>query len=387
MGKLFPIMGLAALAVLAACSSDESSAPAPVVDAGSDKVEAGALDAAAEPKPEAAPDVAEEPDTPEEPDAAEDHNHPPPDASHPTPGACNPLDGAPSLTVANFPKLDGSTSTFPLDMILACELFGIPWGWNAVNSEGVAYVTPVPENSDQQAKADFLNTTIVHNKTDPAFVNLINGTKDLIFVASKPSADDLALAASAGVTLDYKSIGLDALVFLLNQANPVPGLTSDQILKIYQGTITDWSQVGGNAGVINPYVRPENSGSQELIKELLFKNNPMPTWPPDYQGIIFGMGGLVDKIAQDSQSIGYTVYYFWLFQYPNVGTKMVEVDGVYPSYDTIKTRTYPYASDVYAIIRTDLDPTSTAYQLREWLFTPKGQCVVSLSGYVPVGMP
>ena len=296
-------------------------------------------------------------------------------------GECFPLVDPPALTVDNYPWVDGSTSTQPLDMVIACELLGVPWVW-ATNSDYTRFVTPDPKTPQQQVIAQHLLSDIVHNTTDPAFVNLINGTKDLIFVASKPSTDDLALAAAAGVTLEYKSIALDALIFLLNAQNPVDALTTNQILQIYQGTTTDWSAVGGTAGEIHPYVRPENSGSQELMKELVIKDTPMPPWPEAMK--IATMFGLVDTIKDDALAIGYTVYYFWTYQYPSTGTKTIAVDGVEPTYDTIRARTYPYASDVYAIIRTDLAQDSLARKLRDWLLTPSGQCVIGKTGYVPL---
>ena len=37
----------------------------------------------------------------------------------------------------------------------------------------------------------------------------------------------------------------DALVFVVNQDNPVDSLTVEEIQKIYTGELTNWSQVGG----------------------------------------------------------------------------------------------------------------------------------------------
>lgn len=40
--------------------------------------------------------------------------------------------------------------------------------------------------------------------------------------------------------------------------------------------------------------------------------------------------------------------------------KHIAVDGVYPDYRSIKGRKYPYMTEAYAVIRQDLDKSSTA---------------------------
>ena len=64
--------------------------------------------------------------------------------------------------------------------------------------------------------------------------------------------------------------------------------------------------------------------------------------------------------------------------------KMCAVNGIAPSDDTIRNRTYPYVTDVYAVVRNNTPADSPAVRLRDWLLTPEGQAVVKESGYVPL---
>jgi phosphate transport system substrate-binding protein len=63
---------------------------------------------------------------------------------------------------------------------------------------------------------------------------------------------DVRFAASANASPN-DTIGHDALVVVVNPANPLMRLTQDAIRGIFSGQITDWSQLGGKPGKIVAY--------------------------------------------------------------------------------------------------------------------------------------
>ena len=184
-----------------------------------------------------------------------------------------------------------------------------------------------------------------------------------------------------GVELLTIPIALDAFVFIVNINNPVNSLTIKEIQDIYTGKITNWNEVGGTNTEINPYQRNPNSGSQELMLSLVMKDLTMMDFPE--MMIVYGMMGLINHISQDKDGLGYTVYFFEQFMAPNDYLKLLAVNGVIPEYKTLKSGEYSYTTDVYVVIRDDLDKTSNAYKLYQWLLTFKGQRVIDESGYIP----
>jgi phosphate transport system substrate-binding protein len=62
--------------------------------------------------------------------------------------------------------------------------------------------------------------------------------------------------------------------------------------------------------------------------------------------------------------------------------KTIAVDGVAPDKNSIRGKKYPFVSEVYAVIRSDLDRNSMAYKIYELLMTEKGKKVITESGYV-----
>lgn len=286
------------------------------------------------------------------------------------------------LTIDTYPAVDGSTSAHPLGMIIACKLLGMPYKWD-LYYDMTKRIMPDPDPGKPQDKelADKITSKVIHNGTHGSYVGLIEKKTDLALVARLPSTDELEQAKQHGVILEPRAIAMDAFVFIVNHQNPIDSLTVQQIQEIYTGKLTTWDQVGGPQQKINPYQRNDNSGSQELMKSLVMKGLQMVDAP---DMVLMGMMGPINAISEDQWGLGYSVYFYEQFMAPNEKLKLCGVGGVVPGFETIQSRAYPFATEVYAVIRGDLDPESNARKLRDWLLSSAGQAVVKESGYVPV---
>jgi phosphate transport system substrate-binding protein len=257
-------------------------------------------------------------------------------------------------------------------------VLGVDWSWMPGWSDDTYRIWPSMDEKPEVAR--FILDSIVHNGTHGAFVNLIEGRADLILVARSASPDEIHLADSLDVGLTTTAVALDAFVFIANVNNPVNSLTTKEIQDIYTGNITRWDQVGGTDTEIHPYQREPNSGSQELMLSLVMKDLTMMEFP---ELILYGMMGPIYQITFDREGLGYTVYFFEQFMAPHDSLKLLGVNGVVPEYSTLRNKHYTYTTDVYAVIREDMDRSSTAYLLYLWLQTEEGQAVVAESGYIP----
>ena len=278
------------------------------------------------------------------------------------------------LNINNYPRMDGSTSTLPLDTLIACRLLDTKCVWTDWLG---GPKTLVPELTD----SDVEFPEIVHHGTHDAYVNLITGAADLILVARLPSQDEQKLAANQGVVLIPEPVALDAFVFILNAENPVDNLATPQIQGIYTGMLANWSQVGGLEAEIHPYQRNPNSGSQELMISLVMKDLAIIDAP---EMTLEGMMGPINVISDDVNGVGYSVYFFEEFMAPNEKLKLSAVDGVLPNSESIQSWQYPYTTEVFAVIRSDLDQDGNAYRMYEWLKSEEGQSIIAESGYIPI---
>lgn len=284
------------------------------------------------------------------------------------------------LTLDNFPVMDGSTSTDPLIRLAASRLLGYYAEWE---KETGYYTWNVATNLPETFVEQRLKSSQTHN----SFINLVDGSVDMIFSARTMSPEENAYANVVGVTLIETPIALDALVFLEHKDNPVNSLTHDQIQDIYTLRTTNWNEVGGNDLPIVPFVRNKNSGSQELMESLVM-TDPIPDGffrenLPESQ-IIQGMTPVISSTASAPGGLSYTVYFFKEKMIRDAfNVKMLAVNDVYSDKTTIADRTYPFTAEVYLIIRDDLDLSSMAYKIYEAMQSNLGKQIIAESGYVP----
>jgi phosphate transport system substrate-binding protein len=288
----------------------------------------------------------------------------------------------------NYPRVDGSTSTQPLQLSITCRIYNLycPWTWSVerftiellplmfVQDRPYTYQM-VPSNIDELPG-------IHHNGTHEAYLNLINNKVDFILEARLPSADELKLAMENGVELDARAVAMDAFVFLNHADNPVDSLSLRQIQSIYSARITNWSELGGINNPIQAYQRETDSGSQELMKTLVMKGIPMVNAP---EMVVLTMAGPVNAIDNNTNGIGYSVYYYMRYiTKPDEYIKLLAVNGIRPTSKTIVQKKYPLLSEVYAVVRAQAPKNHPSILLRDWLLTEDGQWTVQSSGYVPV---
>ena len=262
----------------------------------------------------------------------------------------------PRFSVEEYPVPDGSTATLPLSYLLFERSTGVD--------------------------AQTAESSISHSKTTASFTALVDGSADILLVY-EPAQEAWEYAEEQGVALESKAIGLDAPVFLVNEGNPLDSLTQDQVVDIYTGKITNWKDLGGADLPIVAYQRNETSGSQVMVEALVMKGVEMMEVP---QRLAPGlMGGLVDDIASYSNTanaIGYSVYYYVDNMYLQQGIKLLAIDGVAPTNETIADGSYPWRQPFYAVIRADEAADSPARQLYDWLTTEEGLALIEEAGYV-----
>lgn len=225
--------------------------------------------------------------------------------------------------------------------------------------------------------------------TIEAYERLMEGRTDIIFCAA-PSKDQLALAENMGVELHMTPIGREAFVFFVNSENPVEGLTVEQIQGIYTGEIRNWKDLGGKWQKIRPYQRAENSGSQSALLRLM---EGLPLMEPEKEDRIAGMGGIITQVASyrnHKNAIGFSFRFYSTEMVENEQIKLLALNGVEPTIDTIRDGSYPISSNFYAITASPIGepaPEERNEDLRaliDWILSEQGQRIIEETGYVGV---
>ena len=279
-------------------------------------------------------------------------------APAPTPTPAAPEPAAFTFTRENLPRLDGSTSTAPLAEAVCSVLLG--------------------ESREE------VSDLVQFSKTTSAYYNLISGGADLLIVG-EPNADVLAEKERAAFQWEQAPFATDAFVFVVNEDNPVNSITVDQARRIYTGEITNWKQLGGEDREILPFQRNREAGSQALMEKLVMGGAPMMEAPTGY--IVATMGQLMEAVKSYDGSpgaIGYSVYYYAEEMKMAQGLKLLELEGVAPNPETIRSGAYPLLNPKYVVIPADAAEDAPNRILYDWLLGEEGQKLVHHEGYVSV---
>ena len=280
------------------------------------------------------------------------------------------------ITKENYPRIDGSTSTFELSQDIYWEMF--MWDESLGDYQ--------EDMGEPKAPA----------KTIPSYKSLIAGEVDLIIVPD-PSQAVKDLEEEMDVELEYIPIGREGLVFVTQKDNPVANVTIEQINQIYADmTITNWSQLGGGDGEILALCRNDESGSQAQFDNLVMQDGKQinPKIREKYMldemsEMLWTVSGMdpfwIDGGAAPANyfPLGYSIYYYVKMiedESPIENIKMIAVDGIMPTEETIASNEYPLAMGYFAVIRKSTPQDAPARTIANWLTTPDGQRVVSDAG-------
>ncbi|PID26189.1 PstS family phosphate ABC transporter substrate-binding protein [Sporosarcina sp. P7] len=270
------------------------------------------------------------------------------------------LDEAATLELKDdLPRIDGATALYPLYAAFVQAVYPSK-EYNPYDSEVMVNTTPI------------------------AYENLFSGEVDIIFAAG-PSDAQMKVAEQLGLELKLTPIGREAFVFFVNQKNPIDNLELKQIQDIYAGKITNWKEVGGKNESIRAFQRPADSGSQTGLERLM---GNIPIMDAPKENVPEGMGGIISEVSKYrnyKNAIGYTFRYYSTEMVGNDEIKLLAIDGVKPTKETIHNDDYPIASEFYVITAGTENPNTEKFI--EWMVSPQGQELVEKVGYVTVKKP
>ena len=289
-------------------------------------------------------------------------------------------------SVAEYPRTDGSETTHPLGVMLACKFTGTRWQWGMDSNKQAKQLypvlsrttsgEPVPENCHKG-----LMEKVAQSGTHQSYENLIEGRAELILVGREPSEDELSLAARKQVGLEIHPIAQDALVFIRQTTNPVEGLTTQQIRDIYSGKIASWQQLGWEDKRIFACQHEAGTACREAMMKLVMQSEP---FKPAGGGVSVSMAAVYVVVRAEGDAMACASYYYDRHVFPPGQVKLFAVDGVMPDDRTVRSGEYPFVTRLYVVSRKGLDKQSPAARIRDWLRGWDGQAFVAECGYTPM---
>ncbi len=175
-------------------------------------------------------------------------------------------------------------------------------------------------------------------------------------------------------------VAKDALAVVVGATNPFKGgLTLQQLREIFNGNLTNWSEVGGPNAPLRVINRPPASGSHSLFQDIVLLGQPYAsdgpnfvTWPRDETTAILRELG--------DNGISYTT----VAQAENQSTiRIVQIDGVSPTdRSAVQSGTYSLSRNVFLAA-----PSTTSPAVQEFInlaVSPRGQEIAASTGFIPL---
>lgn len=170
-------------------------------------------------------------------------------------------------------------------------------------------------------------------------------------------------------------VAIDGIAVVVDPANTVAGLTKQQLIDIYTGAVKNWSEVGGEDGVIIVVGREAGSGTRGAFEEILEIEDACT-----YANELDSTGAVMAKVASTPGAIGYVS-----LDVIDDTVKAVALDEVEPTVENIKSGAYFLSRPfVMATVGEISEQNETVQAWFDYLASEEGKEVITSVGLITV---
>ena len=190
------------------------------------------------------------------------------------------------------------------------------------------------------------------------------------------SGAGIEAASNGSADIGLASRALDGIAVIVNADSKVENLTVEQIGKIFTGEITDWSEVGGDAGTISCIGREAGSGTRDGFESITGTKDACKL---DQE--LTSTGGVIEAVAGNPNAIGYAS----LSAVEGKNTvKAVTVGGVACTEETVLNGSYAIQRPFVLVTKTGETLSPAAQAFFDYATSSTASQLIKAAGAVPV---
>ena len=242
----------------------------------------------------------------------------------------------------------------------------------SVSTNGSTSMEKVIGTLSEQFMADNSGVTVTYDPTGSGagIEAASNGSAD-IGLASRALKDE---EKAGGLTETI--VALDGIAVIVNADSKVENLTVEQIGKIFTGEITDWSEVGGDAGTISCIGREAGSGTRDGFESITGTKDACKL---DQE--LTSTDGVIEAVAGNPNAIGYAS----LSAVEGKNTiKAVTVGGVACTEETVLNGSYAIQRPFVLVTKTGETLSPAAQAFFDYATSSAASQLIKAAGAVPV---
>ncbi len=221
------------------------------------------------------------------------------------------------------------------------------------------------------------SVTVTGGGSGVGITALIDGEVDIATASREMKTEEIEAAKTNGINPVETTIAYDGISVIVNPQNPVTQLTFDQLRGIYNGSVSNWKDVGGEDKEIVVISRDSSSGTYEYFKEEVLQGD-------EYRADALtqpATGGIVGEVSQNTNAIGYIGV-----AYLDESVKALNLDAgngsEAPTSENILSGAYPLSRALY--FYTNGEPSGLTKEFIDFVLSEKGQSLVTEVGYFPI---
>ncbi len=219
---------------------------------------------------------------------------------------------------------------------------------------------PEFENANPGYKLEILSGSSTGN----GVTGILEGILDVAAMARSPKEEETAKNI---LFFEMGKVG-QAIISHASLSN-VTSLDQQQIVDIFSGKITNWSEVGGPNQNIVIYVRDENETSTKALRKSLLGDTPFP----ETSTTLFSQKDMAFSVEGTPGAIGFAAWVSILATKTNVNA--ISINGIAPdnaSYPIMDSAGIGYMAER----ENDIKP------LINWLSSSDGQAALKALGFI-----
>lgn len=216
-----------------------------------------------------------------------------------------------------------------------------------------------------------------------AFTDLLKNETDMGMssrrIKSKERDDLLAKAGDLSLSGNEHVLGLDGLAIIISPGNTLSSLSIEQLVRIFSGELTNWSQLDGKDIPIKIYARDEKSGTWDSFKAMVLDSHKAKL--AESATRVESSTELSDAVAREAGAIGfiglpYVRHAKLIAIAPSDNNK-----AIMPTHFTVGTEDYPLSRRLF-FYTPQINPNIEAQEFVRFVISDRGQSIVEDVGFV-----
>ena len=199
--------------------------------------------------------------------------------------------------------------------------------------------------------------------------------------AVKTGSCDIGLSSRAlkeeetAAGLKGTTVALDGIAIIVNENSKIDNLTVDQIAQIFKGEVTDWSDVGGDAGTIACIGREAGSGTRDGFESITDTKDKCKLSQE-----LTSTGAVIEGVKNNAGAIGYAS----LSAVENAeGVKAITVEGIACTEETVKDGSYKIQRPFVLVTKEGTELSEAAQAFYDFALSADAEALIVKAGAVP----